>query len=192
MNEDQLENPVLGYVVIAVALVVGMLSATVFGQGAGHQGMEKLSAVHPKTSAVASTVKTHRGDPLAANPSSAAKFHTPANRQSTSPVRGSNGRDDASRHWILGVRSTPTAAGCVVSDVLPGSAAQRCGLVAGDRILTVGGQQVGWLGDRLIRLDQAVDSAPSRQTRLLVQRRGSGVIQPVRVTLQTLFECLGH
>lgn len=187
MNEDQLENPVLGYVVIAVALVVGMLSATVFGQGPDH-----TPVVLPKTNVIADTVETAQGNHRVADKSGATKHATPVNRDGIGPRQDQRRRDDAARRWILGVRSTPTAAGCVITAVLPGSAAERCGLSVGDRILTVNGHQVGLLGDRLIRLDRAIDLAPSRQTWLLVQRGGSGMVQPLRATLQTLFECLGH
>ncbi|MCS7470268.1 PDZ domain-containing protein [Stieleria sp. ICT_E10.1] len=185
--DDQLENPVLGYVVIAVAVVVGMLSATVFGQGPG-----QTTVAHPKTCVITDTVEIHEGDHRVADKSGATRPSTPVNRPGTFSPRDPRRRDETVRRWILGVRSTPTAAGCVVTAVLPGSAAERCGLAVGDRILTVGGQQVGLLGDRLIRLDQAIDSASSRQTCLLVQRGGSGMVQPLTPILQTLYECLGH
>ncbi len=187
MNEDQLENPVLGYVVIAVALIVGMLSATVFGQGPDH-----TPALLPKTNAIADTVETAQGDHRVTDKTGAAKLLTPVNQHGTGPRPDQRHREDEPRRWILGVRSTPTAAGCVVTAVLPGSAAQRCGLSVGDRILTVNGHQVGLLGDRHVRLDRAIDSAPGRQAWLLVERSGSGMVQPLRATLQTLFECLGH
>lgn len=187
MNEDQLENPVLGYVVIAVALVVGMLSATVFGQGPDH-----TPAVLSKTNAFADPVETPQGVHRVTDKSGAAKLPTPVDHHGTGPRPDQRRRDEVARRWILGVRSTPTAAGCVVTAVLSGSAAQRCGLSVGDRILTVNGHQVGLLGDRIIRLDRAVDLTPSRQTWLLVQRGGSGMVQPLRATLQTLVECLGH
>ncbi len=92
VNEDQLENPVLGYLVIAVALVVGMLSATVLGQG-----LEKSPAASAKTSSVASTIETQRGNPPVADQPSAAKLHTPVNQRASWPQPDPRRRDDATR-----------------------------------------------------------------------------------------------
>ncbi|QEG00690.1 zinc metallopeptidase RseP [Stieleria maiorica] len=196
MNEDQLENPVLGYVVIAVALVVGMLSATVFGQGAEEPLPNRPQACQVRLAGEGKTGDHGTGDgDSATSDQDAANSRTPGANSASISRRESASHEplsSAARRWILGVRCKPTTAGCVVTSVVPGSAAERVGLIAGDRILTVDGTQVGWHGDRLNPLHQAVDEAPTRRVRLLVQRAESGLIRPLHATLQTMLETLGH
>nr|WP_286177396.1 PDZ domain-containing protein [Rhodopirellula sp. JC639] len=144
-----------------------MLSATVFGQGAESREPEKQLSIRPEACRLELAGNSQRES---------------ASQKPFSPAR----------RWILGVRCKPTTAGCVVTSVVPGSAAERAGLIAGDRILTVDGTQVGWHGDRLTPLHQAVDAAPSRRVRLLVQRAESGLIRPLPATLHTMLEALGH
>jgi membrane-associated protease RseP (regulator of RpoE activity) len=54
--------------------------------------------------------------------------------------------------WKLGVWAYNTETGVVVTRVAPGSAAAREGLEPGDRIVSVGGYQVGYVGDLLYPL----------------------------------------
>jgi serine protease Do len=62
----------------------------------------------------------------------------------------------------------PTAAGALVSDVLPGTAAARAGLQRGDVILQVGRTDVGSAAE----LARAVASVPRGQAVMLLVRRG--------------------
>lgn len=54
--------------------------------------------------------------------------------------------------WKLGVYAYNTDTGVVVTRVVPGTAAARQGLERGDRIVTVGGFQVGYVGRHLYPL----------------------------------------
>jgi hypothetical protein len=54
--------------------------------------------------------------------------------------------------WKLGVWGYSTDSGVVVTRVSPGSAAARVGIESGDKIVTVGGYQVGYVGDLLYPL----------------------------------------
>lgn len=176
MNEDQLENPVLGYVVIAAALVVGMLSATVFGQS-------------PKPNAF-----TQRGPDPVVNQSkrSDAPPLPAASKKIQEQPPGECEPKKAVRRWILGVRSRPSNTGCLITSVVPRSPAERAGLAAGDRILAVNGRQVGWLEGQLHPLHQAIDAASKRTGHLLVQRGSSGSVQAISIRMSTIAESLGH
>jgi predicted metalloprotease with PDZ domain len=48
--------------------------------------------------------------------------------------------------WQLGVHADDTRTGMLITSVVRGSAADRAGLVRGDRILTVGTERVGLIG----------------------------------------------
>lgn len=176
MNENQLENPVLGYVVITVALVVGMLSATVLGQAPDRTGLARPASVPTAVTKPTLPEMATVGD---AEPTRIDAFELVAG-------------DDAPRCWILGVRSTPTSAGCVVTHVVQGSAAADAELKIGDRIIAVNGRQVGWVGQKRVPLHQTVDSSKSRHALILVQRADSKTIQASSVRLQTLFESMGN
>lgn len=188
MNDDQLENPVLGYVVITVALLVGMLSATVFGQSPASEkaalakATRTANALSQGSSSPAAVSQVRRP---AAKPLTAPEPLTTSGPLTTSETMGT-------RRWILGVRSKATSTGCVITSVIPGSPAARSGLTVGDRILTVNGTQVGWLADRLTSLHRQIDASPRRVIPLLVQRNGSGKVSVYRVRLTTLSETLGH
>jgi len=54
--------------------------------------------------------------------------------------------------WKLGVWGNNTESGVVITRVAPGSAAAEVGLERGDRIVSVGGYQVGFVGDLLYPL----------------------------------------
>ena len=193
VNDDQLENPVLGYVVITVALLVGMLSATVFGQSPASE-----KAALAKATRTASAPSQGSDSPTADSPAAVSQAHKPAAvtlpaaRTLTSSEPLTMSATIGARRWILGVRSKATSTGCVITSVVPGSPAARSGLTVGDRILTVNGTQVGWLADRLTSLHHQIDASPRRVIPLLVQRSGSGKVHVYRVRLTTLSETLGH
>ena len=163
MKTQELENPLLGYVVIAVALVVGMISATVFGQGSPASPADR-------------TIKL---------PCDATIESTPSPNLLGQP-------QTESRRWVLGVRRIMTSSGCVVSEVIPGSAAARAALCPGDRIIAVNGVQVGHVGLERRSLFKAIDRSPSSSALLLVQRKATGLIQNIPVQLQTPWETMGH
>jgi hypothetical protein len=54
--------------------------------------------------------------------------------------------------WKLGVWGYNTDSGVVITRVSPNSAATRIGLEAGDKIVSVGGYQIGYVGDLLYPL----------------------------------------
>ena len=174
MNDEQLENPVFGYVVISVALVVGLLSATVFAQS-------------PLPESDRETNFRNRLVAVKAGQESAERIGQ------KHPVAADSRRNFPSpRRWILGIRSTSTSAGCVITAVIKGSAAEKAGLTVGDRVITVDGKQVGWIGRHLAALHRAVDAAPAGKTRLLVQKSAAGNFQSVSIRLRTVEESLGN
>lgn len=87
--------------------------------------------------------------------------------------------------WKLGVRVQNSDRGVQLVEVLPGGAAAKAGLEAGDQIITVGGQQVGYVDGRLVDLGDAVARfvTPNRQITLLIQNRRTGQLNNVVVTL---------
>ena len=174
MNGEPLENPVFGYVVISVALIVGLLSATVFSQppllGSGHEANLR----HQSRATLSLRESPQRMEESRSNESD-------SHRSCSRP-----------RRWILGIRSTPTSAGCVITAVIQGSAAEKAGLTVGDRVITVDGEQVGWIGRQLVPIHRAVDAALSGKSRLLIQNSVSGSFRSIPIRLQTVEETLGH
>ena len=73
--------------------------------------------------------------------------------------------------WKLGVWAYNTASGVVITRIAPNSAAAREGLEPGDRIVSVGGYQVGYVGDLLYPLGFELrrQADGSGQVLLLVQ-----------------------
>jgi hypothetical protein len=73
--------------------------------------------------------------------------------------------------WRLGVFAYNTDTGVVVTRVIPGTAAWRVGFEPGDRIVTVGGFQVGFVGDRLFYLGEELQhrADPRGRVRILAQ-----------------------
>jgi uncharacterized lipoprotein YbaY len=72
--------------------------------------------------------------------------------------------------WQLGVGVQNTNTGILLTQVVPGSPAANQGLMVGDRILAVCGQQVGYVDGRLVDLGDAINRyiSPTRQITLLV------------------------
>lgn len=76
------------------------------------------------------------------------------------------------RHrWRLGVQAYNTNTGVVITQVLHNTAAQRFGFEPGDRIVAIGGYQVGWVQDQLFPLDAELQRHADQRGRvnLLVQ-----------------------
>jgi hypothetical protein len=87
--------------------------------------------------------------------------------------------------WKLGVWAYSTESGVVITRVSEGSAAARQGLEAGDKIVNVGGYQVGFVGDLLYPLGFELQrQAGSRgQVLLLVQNVRNRDLQTMSVQL---------
>jgi uncharacterized lipoprotein YbaY len=86
-------------------------------------------------------------------------------------------------NYVLGVQARNTPTGVELLAVQPGSAAARAGLEAGDLVLTVGGQQVGIVGDWLYDIgDEVARRVTGDTVTLLVRNRRTGglVTVPVR------------
>jgi len=101
--------------------------------------------------------------------------HAPATRAMPPP----GGR------YTLGVQVRNTPTGVEVLAVQPGSPAQRGGLQPGDSIVTVGGYQVGFVGDRLFDIgDELARRTVGDEVTLLVRngRTGGLFTLPVRFT----------
>ena len=73
--------------------------------------------------------------------------------------------------WKLGVWGYNTDSGVVITRVAPGSAAHGQGLEVGDRIVSIGGYQVGYVGDLLYPLGYELQrqAGPRGEVLLLVQ-----------------------
>jgi hypothetical protein len=88
---------------------------------------------------------------------------------------------------LLGVSGTDTASGVVVTQVVPGTPADRAGLERGDRVLTVSGVQVGLVsaptGPRVVPLGLALARRlrPTGDATLLVQDHRTGRITTINV-----------
>jgi hypothetical protein len=91
--------------------------------------------------------------------------------------------------WVLGVHAYNTETGVVVTRVVPGSAASRTGLEPGDRIVTVDGFQVGFVGDLLYPLGEELQRRAGRggQVGLLIQNVRTGGLLNRTVRLQQRF-----
>ena len=87
--------------------------------------------------------------------------------------------------WRLGVYAYNTPTGVVITRVAPGSPAWRVGLEPGDRIVTVSGYQVGFVGERVYYLGEELQlrAEPRGRVLLLVQNvRGNGLLNvPVQL-----------
>jgi S1-C subfamily serine protease len=195
MQREPLENPLLAYVAIAAALMVGMLSATVFAKPAPPTAVPGPPAMATGPPVIATGPPTMATGPSAAF--SARASAVPAESAPTvEPAEPGEAAAEAAgasaRRWILGVRSRPTSIGCVITDVIPNSAADRVGLSVGDRLITVDGRQVGWIGRRQVALHRLIDRAAAPRVRVLMQRGAGGELVSLTIRLQTVSESLGH
>lgn len=87
----------------------------------------------------------------------------------------------------LGIQARNTLAGVEIASVLPGSLAQRAGLEAGDTIVTVGGFQVGFVGERLYDVGDEIARRMNGNgdVNLLVRNGRDGRLVNVPVRLAT-------
>jgi putative lipoprotein len=87
----------------------------------------------------------------------------------------------------LGILARNTQTGVQLTQVLPGSVAQRAGLEAGDTIVTVGGYQVGYVSGRLYDMGEELARRVDRQGRvtLLVRNHRDGRLVNVPVQFTT-------
>jgi hypothetical protein len=91
----------------------------------------------------------------------------------TSPNRPVQGR------WRLGVHADKTDTGMLITSVVRGSAGDRARLERGDRILAVGTERVGFVGNRGVSMPKVLNRQADFQGNvlLLVQsRRNRGLI----------------
>lgn len=88
-------------------------------------------------------------------------------------------------HWNLGVRGDSTDVGFVVSQVVPGSAADRARMQRGDTIVNVEGFQVGQVTGRLYDLNLEINrrADPSGAVGLLIQDGQTGRLASIRIQL---------
>ncbi|PNY34219.1 hypothetical protein C2E31_24480 [Rhodopirellula baltica] len=166
-SPTQLEKPIYGYLVITVALIVGMVSASVFGQPPKDLPPEvaPIRSDQGISSAPVDSLQRASG-PI--------EEHVAVN----------------SRQWILGVRASDTRIGAVVTSVVPLSAAAHAGLEAGDRILAINGLQAGSVGRRIVPLFRVVEMADGGNAEILVQKKSSS-LKVLNVQLQTPEQSLG-
>ena len=89
--------------------------------------------------------------------------------------------------YRLGIGARNTDTGLQITDVTPNSVAGRAGLEAGDRIVTVAGQQVGYMGGKLIDLTNELARNVDTQGRvtLLVHDQRSRQLVNVPVQFST-------
>lgn len=87
--------------------------------------------------------------------------------------------------WQLGVQVQNTNTGVQLTTVIPGSAAANGGLTVGDRILAVGGQQVGYVDGRLIDLGDAINQSigATGQVTFLTYSARTGQVQSIPMVL---------
>jgi hypothetical protein len=80
--------------------------------------------------------------------------------------------------WQLGVHADNTSTGMLITSVERGSAAARGGLERGDRILAVGTERVGFVGNHSVPVRKVLRRQADFQgdVLLLVQRRNRGLI----------------
>ncbi len=155
-ERNRLEKPTLGYVVIAVAFVVGTVAANAFGQPPSQ--------------------------PTRSGSAAKLRFLPPTDHHH--PLR----------RWILGVQADPTATGFLVRHVEPHSAAGQIGLEPGDRLVAIDGQQIGYIGHRLVRLSDTLERQGGRDGRvqLLIQNRRNHRLISLPVKLRHPANHLGH
>jgi S1-C subfamily serine protease len=89
------------------------------------------------------------------------------------------------RQWRLGVFVFNTESGVVITRIVPGSAATRIGLERGDRIVSIGGYQIGWVDDRLYPLGSELQrhAGGRGDVLLLVQNVRNRRLQNLQVQL---------
>ena len=89
--------------------------------------------------------------------------------------------------WRLGVHADRTNTGMVITQVIRGGAAERAGLERGDRIVAVGGQQVGMVDGRYRSIRNKLQQLASGRgdVTLLIQNRRNRNLVNVSVRLDS-------
>lgn len=89
--------------------------------------------------------------------------------------------------WRLGVYAYNTETGVVITRVVPGSPAWRVGFEPGDRIVSVDGYQVGFVGDRVYYLGEELQRRAGRRgdVLLLVQNVRNDRLLNIDVRLES-------
>lgn len=93
----------------------------------------------------------------------------------------------ANRSWQFGVISDNTDTGAVVRQVMRDSAAERAGVIPGDVIVCVAGDQVGRVGNQIYDLEEEVSrhaNSRGRVSMLMLDRR-LGRLRSVNIQLGT-------
>ncbi len=93
----------------------------------------------------------------------------------------------SNRSWQFGVMVNNTDTGAVVRQVMPNSSAARAGLIPGDAILCVAGDQVGRVGNRVFDVEEEVSRHADSQGRvaMLMMDRRLGQLKSMTVQLGT-------
>ena len=98
------------------------------------------------------------------------------------------------RRWVLGVRAEPTDTGYRIDRVEIASAALLAGLERNDRIIAIDGQQVGYVGTKIIHLARVLDQKGGLDGRvqLLIQDHRTGRLVSRTTKLRRLMHHIGH
>ncbi|GAB5405425.1 MAG: hypothetical protein Aurels2KO_36560 [Aureliella sp.] len=95
-------------------------------------------------------------------------------------------RGSTANQWTLGIIGQNTDAGVVIQEVAAASPAARARLKVGDIIVSVGGYQVGFIGNQIFDVTEEINLRATSDGRvnLLVQDSRSSRLAALRVTLQ--------
>jgi uncharacterized lipoprotein YbaY len=99
--------------------------------------------------------------------------------------QGSLGVRQSSSAWVFGARGVATRTGVMLREVVSGSPASRAGLASGDTVVSVGGAQVGLVGNRLFDLEEEVNRRADRNgaITLVIYSRASSRLENIDVQL---------
>lgn len=92
-----------------------------------------------------------------------------------------------SQQWSFGVRGRNTETGYIIDQVERGSAAERARLKPGDTLVSVAGTQVGYVGNQIVDLTNAINRFASTDGKVsvLVHDSRSGRLAALRVGLDS-------
>jgi hypothetical protein len=101
------------------------------------------------------------------------------------PVTSLPDQRPAQRGWKLAINGQKTDTGILVASVVRGGASDRAGLRSGDRILAIGAERVGIIGNRAVPTREVLRRQVDFQgdVLLLVQRRNSRGLINVSIRL---------
>ncbi len=91
----------------------------------------------------------------------------------------------SAKTWVLGVNGNNTDVGVGITSVSPNSAGARAGLMPGDLIICVNGDQVGLVGSKVFDISEELNhhADSSGRVRLTVQQRTSPQVRVLTVQL---------